>query len=944
MGKTYHIKADNYYLALSIVERVHIFRKAEFERKTDSVILDRWTNIKGLSSIIDTEYLCKQNGITLDEFTYAMKPFDMFEKQILVQAVAKMEWFKQLEEIIGAYVNGKDTLCQLESNISYPIRPFLYYLGEKITNLIDSLNIPMTGQAMSNVVDWAANILSNVIVKVVTLDLHYFKEKQQADSENSGEDMFKAYMKKYEDISDMLAFYEMYPVMTRLLVWKTQQILENITEMFTAFSSNIEEIKQLTGDSEPVIDKFSFGEGDTHSRGKTVTIIKFVSGKKLVYKPKNLKIDKKFAMLLKWVNEKGKDKLLEMQHCKSIYLDNCAFSEFIQNEECENEKQVSDYYERLGQLLFLIYILNGTDFHFENIISSGGQAYLIDIETLFQVVNVEAIYMEETVENQVSKEYADSVLAIGILPLLGLNQNSEGKSVDISALNGEQQVLPFKVLRLKNVNTADMIFDYDYAQLSDTQNIPIMNGKKVYFKEYSDSLVNGFANMAEFIMENKQEFLNTVYSLFSEAGIYVRQLTKATASYTVLQQYFNHPNYLKDMIYMERLFENLMSYPYADKRIVRYEIEDMIHGDVPIFFSELNNKDLVSSTGERIKDYMSVTALDRVLEKIKGLDDSAVSKQTKLLLNSIGRLRSERNAWIHKASESQIEEKNVTDDMVYEVVQQLNEQILEQKIAGKTDKDFTWANYSENSAKYEAMGYSYFTGISGLAVYFDKLAALSKNELFEQMRDALLEKLDKIPFKYYDMNINELPNIYAFVGAPKYFKKYEQYIIGLGNRILKGEAELTAAQKDIYRNLASSYYSAGKSEELAAIIKNEIIGVDGYEKEKNDIENILKDTPQNIWKNAEGDSYSGGVLFVVNALLDYYHISKNERYINAAKKIMEILVLFYKKEKDLRLPLGMNGADVSLGMGLAGVNYTLIRTFIDCTLPNIFCLKNSAAE
>lgn len=62
----------NLYKALTVKERIDAFKKAGFELKTDGVFLARWTNIKGLSSIKDTEYLCKAYGITIDEFTYGL--------------------------------------------------------------------------------------------------------------------------------------------------------------------------------------------------------------------------------------------------------------------------------------------------------------------------------------------------------------------------------------------------------------------------------------------------------------------------------------------------------------------------------------------------------------------------------------------------------------------------------------------------------------------------------------------------------------------------------------------------------------------------------------------------------------------------------------------------------------------------------------------------------
>ena len=41
------------------------------------------------------------------------------------------------------------------------------------------------------------------------------------------------------------------------------------------------------------------------------------------------------------------------------------------------------FYHRQGALLALLYVLDGTDMHYENLIAVGEQPVLVDVETLF---------------------------------------------------------------------------------------------------------------------------------------------------------------------------------------------------------------------------------------------------------------------------------------------------------------------------------------------------------------------------------------------------------------------------------------------------------------------------------------------------------------------------------------------------------------------------------
>lgn len=56
----------------------------------------------------------------------------------------------------------------------------------------------------------------------------------------------------------------------------------------------------------------------------------------------------------------------------------------------------------------------------------------------------------------------ESVIGTSLLPVIGFTDNKEGKGIDISALNGKEAKLPFKVLVPKDVNTSNFRYEYDY--------------------------------------------------------------------------------------------------------------------------------------------------------------------------------------------------------------------------------------------------------------------------------------------------------------------------------------------------------------------------------------------------------------------------------------------------------------------------------------------------
>lgn len=944
---------NKFYYALTISERINALKNANVELKTDKIFLDKWTSIKGLSSVKDTEELCRIKGITLDEFIYAIKSFEPFEKELLEEAAENSSWYKEYEKIMELFRCDAVTFEELKETLCYVIRPFIKYFVINISEYINNNNVKITQSSMSGIVDWLSMSLSNIPAKIVTLDLHLTKEKDSGLT-------YEEYMSNYSSAEDLERFYAKYPVMTRLLTERTVIAANNIKEIFKSVRENEYELASLFGIKEAVIDKISFGEGDTHSCGKSVSVIQFADGKKVIYKPKRLKVEKYFNNLIDFINDTRHSDMLDLRTCRSIWCDEYTFSEFIESVPCSNKEDVEKYYERVGQILFLMYILNGTDFHYENIISSGGYPYLIDIETLFQAANSDIIPKDDKAELEIVRDGAESVLAVGILPILGFNQNPEGKSIDISALNGKEQRLPFKVLQMKNVNTTDMVYEYDYVEVSGAQNIPYIGDKRQTFADYSDSFINGFKKMSQYVLENKDMLRSKINELFRSEPLFVRQLTKATANYATLQSYSNHPNYLSDMMYLERLFENLMAYPYSDKRIVASEIQDMLNGDIPIFFSELCSKDIYTSDFSSVTDYFSSSPLDKALNKLEKLNEDRIEKQMDMLLSSIGEKKKRRIKWINKVSAETVSTDPTDVRAIEKLTYELTDSILNKRVFNKKHDDFTWVKCSDSVIQKEPIDYSFGYGLSGLSRYFDVMEYQTGDGNFLDVRDALLEKLDMLPLKYYEKNPDNLNGLICFVNSEKYADKYTDFLIGIGRRLLEGSVKLNDKQLLTYSVLAKGFAKKTNSSELEKVVEDimkrnytvfsnltpeELLycGVDiddiEIEKLKEYGDDILSVSADERWSNCHCDAYSDGVSNIVNNLIDIYNKTDERKYLEYARELMNAVFYTYDEYNDFRIMTDRKDCNVSLFDGLTGIAYTFRRAFIDTNLPDIFCLK-----
>ena len=165
-------------------------------------------------------------------------------------------------------------------------------------------------------------------------------------------------------------------------------------------------------------------KGDQHRDGRSVLIATFNSGFRIVYKPRPLAVAMHFQELLNWLNDRGAEPPLRTIRIldRGVY----GWIEFIAPQGCGSGDEVRRFYARQGEYLALLYALEATDFHYENVIAVGEHPILVDLETLFQPCIKDR-------DQTINRVYRDSVLCVGLLPQrLFASEQSDG--IDLSGL------------------------------------------------------------------------------------------------------------------------------------------------------------------------------------------------------------------------------------------------------------------------------------------------------------------------------------------------------------------------------------------------------------------------------------------------------------------------------------------------------------------------------
>lgn len=103
------------------------------------------------------------------------------------------------------------------------------------------------------------------------------------------------------------AFLEEYPVLARGLVETLDRWVEVNTEILERLCADWSQIRQAfwPGEEPGLLRSVTAGVGDSHAGGRSVRVLEFEGGQRLVYKPRPMGIDTRFRALLDWLNERG---------------------------------------------------------------------------------------------------------------------------------------------------------------------------------------------------------------------------------------------------------------------------------------------------------------------------------------------------------------------------------------------------------------------------------------------------------------------------------------------------------------------------------------------------------------------------------------------------------------------------------------------------------------
>lgn len=706
-------------------------------------------------------------------------------------------------------------------------------------------------------------------------------------------------------------FFRQYETIESDLETEMERSLSYIEQVISHCEENKDTIKKRFSVKSLTLQEISMGQGDTHQNGKAVCLLYF-DELTLAYKPRNLAIDASYQQLLKKLNYELN---LNLETIQVLSFENYGFIEFVPHSPCVNEKEVAEFYQKIGAHLTILYILNASDMHFENVIAKGSNPVLIDLETLFtpQLLNKHD-YLDDSLK-ELYKRLETSVHSIALLS----TEVGQQISMDIGGISkNKRQKSPYKMSSIQNMYSDKMKYLLENVPVEEKQNNPKLDGITVDSTHYKSVIWDSFTRLYCYFMNHKASVKQMIYSLFQKKN--VRYLHRSTMFYSKLIGMQTYPIFMKDERFKRLLFHRVgVNYTEQDKPFLGSEYTDLNRYDVPFFQANTSDTYIMNSSQRKLGELLSIEPLYTVLNKISDLSEEDLAEQKRIF--DITFMNNQRSS----ADRSAIEFKNKDNhtvsskDNYFKTAVEIGDHLVKKMIS--VDEHGYWLgptinlNQDDDTWMPGMVGMDVYNGNSGMCIFLSHLYAVTENEKYKK---AAIKALQPI-VEYLD-KIDEIDTNLMSVGALSGLSSYI-YALSKCGKHLNDKRLMNYAKNGLHwivkkieeENIKDSDYIYGLTG-IIYMISNmyETFSVNS----KSNLTKLMHVLGEQLSKNplneVELSGFAHGLSSIMGSYALLYYYTGVERYKQLAYECMDVLEDYYSDE-DVSWYNSLTKKDISYG-------------------------------
>ncbi|OKI09467.1 hypothetical protein A6A06_01840 [Streptomyces sp. CB02923] len=694
----------------------------------------RWRESAFMSESAFRQRLAR-SGTTAEEFAVAITATDF---AVLPEA---MSWTAELSEVLARPAEAEDTprfTTKMFAEV-FPRLPFegllgsfLGYFEERLlAELADGPDVltKLAGRLRADLLGALANRLLRVSARTLVLELNVARTEGVLEGGTPHEryDWYAGQILPATSYRQRL--FTEYPVLGRSMIEAGNQWTAHIAELLRRLVADERLLRDagLTTTSADSLAGLGLDLGDSHHRGRSVALLTFDDGTRLVYKPRSVATEAAYRALVDTVNAYGPP--LENTGMRVLERDDYGWCEYIDHTPCATRRDIEDFYWRTGSTLAILMTVGAIDFHLENIIAAGPFPVPIDLETIFQqTAQPEGEVV--TAHHKAMNTLFQGVLATGVLParVFG-DRRVEG--VDLSAIGGgaiTRTTRPVPTLVDSYQDT--MRLEARLAQMSGAKNRPFGEGLEVRPEDHRERVVAGFHDTYEIIERHRDRFRHL---LDDSADIEIRHLARLTRRYSLFLTESYHPDYLRNALDRERLLDKLWA--TAETRpdlipLVDSEKRQLISGDVPCFRTRPAATEIHAPGYGPLGAFFEEPSLAGVRTKLDGFGEAHRQGQERIIRETLSTLLKgqRRPQWRPAPDAPEIGTQDAAS-----LARGLATQLADRALLGT--EDCSWLGVSldggrEDSLTYRPVGTTLYDGLAGFAVTFGYAASLFQDDRY----------------------------------------------------------------------------------------------------------------------------------------------------------------------------------------------------------------------
>ena len=541
-----------------------------------------------------------------------------------------------------------------------------------------------------------------------------------------------------------------YPALARLLATRVLFWVKTFHEFLHRLDADRELLQETYSPDSPLGALIKGGRGisDSHNGGRAVVLCGFENGCTIVYKPRSMSIDLAWQRTCEWLNDRG-DIVDPLEPILVLDRGNYGWMKHIEQRPCRDEAEVDLYFKRMGELLCLVHLFHGNDFHLENVVASGPNPVAIDLETI-TVPDIEISSINEGMLDSPAGNIASrSVLRTLLLPLAmsrgqGVqNLGAIGIMVDNKRGGASQRVLTgvnTDFLAWKLVSAKEAEESHNQPESANRSAVSLASGEEVVPQDHLDDLCEGYRNAYQALMGIRDEFLGADGPLVNFNRTMTRFLNRATmVYYRLLIETTSSENITSGLDRWFAIDRMSIGFNATDDRglsIMSYfcdqEHQALLRGDIPFFCAMADSFD-VNTLDPRDCSIFSAcpkvfekSAVDSVKDQFEAMSMADCEMQEGFIHSSYLTTISSMRGFIHGADDeagyADPPARALGEDEMETFSRTIMEHLLDDALVG-SDGQMDWLDVSvdpiRDSSTVVPMDAGVYSGRGGMSLGFE---------------------------------------------------------------------------------------------------------------------------------------------------------------------------------------------------------------------------------